>query len=108
MFFATAAVADADAVFGTPVLVPDVGRNAFALAIDGPTLYCGAGDTLHVFDVSDPVAPRPVAKLCGFSGFRQMAVDGGLLAISARGSGAWLVDVSNRAAPRLLSHYETV
>ncbi len=108
MFFATAAVADADAVFGTPVLVPDVGRNAFALAIDGSTLYCGAGDTLHVFDVSDPVAPRPVAKLGGFSGFRQMAVDGGLLAISARGSGAWLVDVSDRTAPRLLSHYETV
>ena len=109
---AAASTASADpaseGVFGGAALVPGVGKGAFALAINGTTLYCGAGDTLHVLDVAKPLEPRALGKLGGFSGFRQMAVDGGLLAISARGAGAWLVDVSNPVVPRLLAHYETV
>ena len=95
-------------VFGTPVLVPEVNSSAFALAIDRNTLYCGAGSTLYVFDVSRPTEPRLLSRLGGFSGFRQMTVENGLLAISARGSGAWLVDVSDPSDAKLLSHYDSV
>ena len=105
---ATTAATTAAGVFGTPIHVPEVSRGAFALAIDGSVLYCGADKTLYVFDVTRPTEPFLLAKLDGFAGFRQMAVEGDLLAISARGAGVWLVDVSNPAAPRHLSHYDSV
>ena len=96
-------------VFGTPVNVPGVDKRAFAVAVDGKILYCGSFDTLYILDISgSPTQPRLLSKLDGFCGIRQLAVEGGLLAASARGSGVWLVDVSNPAAPRLLSHYESV
>ncbi len=83
-------------------------KGASALAIRGNTLFCGAGDLLYVLDVSNPLAPRYVSKLAGFSQLRQIAVEGDLLGISSRGGGAWLVDVSDISAPRILSHIDTV
>lgn len=83
-------------------------KGASALAIRGDTLFCGAGDLLYVLDISNPLAPRYVSKLAGFSQLRQIAVEGDLLGISSRGGGAWLVDVSDLAAPRILSHIDTV
>ena len=103
---ASPAAPTVEGVFGTPTNVPV--KGAFALAIQGDTLYCGVSGTLYVFDVSEPLVPQTVATLDGFSQLRQIAVQGSLLAISSRGGGAWLVDVSNRAAPRLLSHIDTV
>ena len=94
-------------VFGDPYLVEGIGKSS-ALAIDGNTLYCGSGGTLHLLDISDPLDPRPVSSLAGFSQLRQIDVENGLVAISSRGGGAWLVDVSDRTAPRILSHIDTV
>ena len=98
----------ADGVLGPAVNVPGIDKGGSALAIDGKTLYCGAGNWLYILDISKPLEPRILSKLGGFSGIRQLAVDGGTLAASARGAGAWLVDVSNPAAPKLLSHYDSV
>ena len=110
--FSICAMAPASAlagVFGAPAKIPEVEKGASAIVVDGKTLYCGASDTLYVFDIADaPTAPRLLSKLRGFCGIRQMAIDGGLLAASARGAGVWLVDVSNPAAPRHISHYESV
>ena len=103
----TASAASAG-VFGTPVNVPDVASRAESLAINGKTLYCGAGGSLYVLDISDPLVPRVLSKVGGFGGLRQLSVDGGLLAVSSRGGGAWLVDVSDPAAARVLSHYDSV
>ena len=87
--FSICAIASAPAfagVFGTPAKVPEVEKEATAIAVDGKTLYCGTFDTLYVFDISGtPTAPRLLSKLRGFCGIRQMAIDGGLLAASARG-----------------------
>ena len=94
-------------VFGDPYLVEGIGKSS-ALAIDGDTLYCGSSGTLHLLDISDPLDPRPVSSLAGFSQLRQIDVENGLVAISSRGGGAWLVDVSDRTAPRILSHIDTV
>ena len=105
---ATTAATAAAGIFGTPIHVPEVNNAAFALAIDGTTLYCGAGETLYALDVSRPAEPRVLSKLGGFASIRQIAVEGDLLAISARGGGAWLVDISNPADTRILSHYESV
>ena len=105
---ATTAAASADGVFGTPIRVPEVNSSAFALAIDGNILYCGAGQTLYVLDVSSPTEPRVLSKLGGFASIRQIAVENGLLGISARGGGAWLVDVSDPSAAKILSHYDSV
>ena len=97
-------------VFGTATNVYAVidKKGASALAIRGNTLFCGSGDLLYILDVSNPLAPRFVSKLPGFSQLRQIAVEGDLLGISSRGGGAWLVDVSDLTAPRILSHIDTV
>ena len=100
-------VEDEDEVFGEPFLVEGIGKSS-ALAIDATTLYCGSSGTLHLLDISDPLDPRPISSLAGFSQLRQIDVEGDLVAISSRGGGAWLVDVSDRSAPRLLSHIDTV
>ena len=94
--------------FGPAFNVPGVDKKAESLAIDGKTLYCGAGGTLYVFDLSVPVRPRLVSSLGGFGGLRQMQVADGLLAVSSRGAGAWLVDVSSPSSPKILSHYDSV
>ena len=94
-------------VFGEPFLVEGIGKSS-SLAIDATTLYCGSSGTLHILDISDPLDPRLISSLPGFSQLRQIDVEGDLLAISSRGGGAWLVDVSDRTAPRLLSHIDTV
>ena len=96
----------AQVVFGTPTNV--LAKSASALAIQGDTLYCGVGDLLYILDISNPMAPQTVSTLAGFSQLRQIDVEGGLLAISSRGGGAWLVDVSDRTAPTLLSPVDTV
>ena len=96
----------AQVVFGTPTNV--LAKSASALAIQGDTLYCGVGDVLYILDISNPLAPQTISTLAGFSQLRQIDVEGGLLAISSRGGGAWLVDVSNLATPTLLSHIDTV
>lgn len=95
-------------VFGTAFNVPGVDGRGQSVAVDGRTLYCGAGGTLYVFDVADPLSPRLLAKKDGFGGLRQMQVCDGLLAVSSRGAGAWLVDVSKPSEPKVLSHYDTV
>ncbi len=83
-------------------------KGASALAVRGNALFCGAGDLLYVLDISNPLSPRYISKLEGFSQLRQIAVEGDFLGISSRGGGAWLVDVSDLAAPRILSHVDTV
>ena len=104
--FSICAIASATAlagVFGTPAKVPEVEKGANAIVVDGKTLYCGASDTLYVFDISGaPTALRLLSKLSGFCGIRQMAIDGGLLAASARrGSVARGCLQPRRAAPHL-------
>ena len=95
-------------IFGPAVNVPDVGRKGQSVVVDGKTLYCGAGDTLYVFDIANPVEPRLLKKIGGFGMLRQMQVADGLLAVSSRGAGAWLVDVKNPAEAKVISHYDSV
>ena len=84
--------------------MPGVDKKGQSVAINGKTLYCGAGKTLYIFDTSEPARPRLVSSLGGFGGLRQMQVADGLLAVSSRGAGAWLVDVSSPSSPKILSH----
>jgi len=98
----------ADGVFGTPQLVESVNSRASAVAVEGNVLYCGAGGTLYVLDVTVPRAPKLLSQVKGLDLLRQIAVDRGWVAISARGRGVWLVDARNPAKATLASHFETV
>ena len=95
-------------IFGTPINATAVGTKASALAIEGTTLYCGVSGVLHVLDVSTPTNPVSLGSVSGLYHIRQIAVENGLVAISSRSAGAWLIDATTPTAPRILSHYETV
>lgn len=95
-------------VFGRSLRVPEIPDRAMSLAIDGQILYCGAGDSLYVLDISSPMAPRLLKKADGFTYLRQIQVQDGLLAVSSRGAGAWLVDVRDPVNPKVLSRFDTV
>ena len=97
-------------VFGTPINVSTavIGAKASALAIEGNILYCGVSGVLNVLDVSTPTNPVLLGSVSGLYHIRQIAVENGLVAISSRSAGAWLIDATTPTAPRILSHFETV
>ena len=108
---ALAAIADpivTGNVFGTPVKATAIGNKASALAIEGNILYCGGSGVLNVLDVSTPANPVLLGSVSGLYHVRQIAVENGLVAISSRSAGAWLIDATTPTAPRILSHFETV
>lgn len=95
-------------IFGTPVRVPGVSEKGESLAIDGKTLYCGAGGTLYVFDIAEPLRPKLLTKVEGLAYLRQMQVENGWLVASSRGAGAWIVDVRDPARAKVVSNFDTV
>ena len=94
-------------IFGTPARVPGVSEKGESLAIDGKTLYCGAGGALSVFDVQEPLRPKLLTKVEGLAYLRQMQVENGWLVASSRRGGAWIVDVREPARAKVVSNFDT-
>lgn len=81
------------------------GYAGFELVTDGRYLYELAKGELLIYSLSDPSAPELTGRLDGIGNAREIAFCGnGTLAISARESGAYFVDVSNPSKPEILSH----
>lgn len=102
-------------------LVGQVGGHASAVATDGSYAYVGAFQRLVVVDVRDPFRPRIVGQTemlpnfggIGFEGrtphdmrfpgsISSVAVVDDTVLVADRGAGLTAVDVSNRAAPRIV------
>ena len=49
-----------------------------ALCLEGDRLYVGAGQWLHVYDVSCPQSPKKLGEVGGFDAVRQVAVQNGM------------------------------
>ena len=97
-----------EGVFGPARVVEGVPGRASALAIGSAHLYCGARGGIYIYEISNPLQPRFVRHVTGPEQPRQLQLQGGLLAVSARGEGAWLIDVSDPAKAEVLSRFDTV
>lgn len=77
-----------------------------ALAIQGGSLYVAAGKAgLHIYDLSNPAAPRHIGVLALPGETTSIAV-GGRYAYVAANSRLHIVDVADPAAPRVVTVYE--
>ena len=88
--------------------VPAVDTNAMAVCLDGTTLYCLAGESLHALDVSEPLKPRPLGRLDGMDNRRQLVVRDGFAYVVSRETGLRIVDVRDPKAMRIRSRYDSV
>jgi hypothetical protein len=81
---------------------------AFDAVAQGRHLYVLAGGALHIAELSDPAKPRVVGKLGGLGHVRQLIVRDGIVYVTAREDGFFLVDVKKPEAPSLITHYDTI
>ena len=104
--FPFAAWAAEGEVFGNPVQVRDVSPRMMAVSLEGNRLYVGGGPDLYVFDTSSPLELKLLGHLDGLVGVRQIAVRGGMVYVSAREAGLWIVDATDPAHPRVRSRFD--
>lgn len=97
---------DAGEVFGTPVKVDGAGDVAMALCLEGDVLYAGCGQKIVVYDVKEPLKPRPLGQVGGFGSVRQIASQKGMAYVATRESGFWVVDATDSAKPRIRSRFD--
>ena len=99
--------AAADDVFGKAVRISGTVRKAMALATDGKVLYGGAGDFVYTFDLSNPLRPKKLGEVRGIGGARQLVVQDGIVYVTTREYGLWIVDCRDPAKPRIRSRFDT-
>ena len=104
--FAANGAVETGNVFGEARRVPDACSDAMALCLEGNRLYVGAGQWLHVYDVSRPQSPKKLGEVGGLSAVRQVVVRNGMAYVSAREAGLWIVDATDPAHPRVRSRFD--
>ena len=78
------------------------------VTIAGNHAYIIGGKGLSVADIAAPGDPVVVGRLSGLGDVRQIAVQGTTAYITSRADGAFVVDISDPKALRLLCHYDSV
>ena len=95
-------------VFGEPIKLAEVDSRAMALKIEGDILYIGAGNSIYTYDISVPLKPKQLGRIDGLGNVRQIAVQNGIVYVSARESGMWILDAKNPRNIKLLSRYDSI
>ena len=73
------------------------------------SLFTLGDGRLQVWDTSDPVKPKQISEVTGLGDVRDMTFcKEDVILVSARGNGAYFVDISDRKNPQILSHYDTL
>jgi len=75
---------------------------------EGEYLYMLQQRNLVILSIKDPAHPTVIGKLEDMGNLRQIEVRDNVAYITAREDGLFVVDVSERRAPKLLSHYDTI
>ena len=95
-------------VTGVPMLLSQSFVGGTSLRMSGTTAYIGAGPTLRLYDISVPTAPVAQGTLTpGTGDCNDIEVVGSLCYIALGTDGLAIVDVSNPAAPALVSTIAT-
>ena len=96
------------AAFGFAQCVESVDPAGNGLYLEGDTLYCGAGNSLYVFDTGDPERPRLVSRLDGIGRLRQIVARNGIVFGAARETGVWVIDARDVANVRVVTRFDTI
>lgn len=85
-----------------------IGGPISAIAVDATVLYAGVGFRLHVYDVSNPAAPREIGSTEAFGDFiTGIAVANSRVYVAAGKDGLHIVDVADPANPRLVGRWDS-
>lgn len=99
---------EAGNVFGEARHVKGSNQKVMALCIEGDRLYAGEGLDVCVYNISDPLRPKRLGATSGaVGGARQIAAKNGMLYVTARENGLWIIDATDPAAPRARSRFDT-
>ena len=88
-------------------LVGTIAASAGVVAISGDYAYLGDGQTLRVYDISDPAAPAESGSTALPANIYDIDVAGTVAYAAMDFDGLATVDVSDPAAPRLLGTFRT-
>ena len=95
------------AVLGEARRIPGSNAKAMALYIEGDRLYSGEGPDVVVYDISSPLEPKRLGAVTGVVGSpRQIAVQKGMLYVTARENALWIIDATNPSAPKVRSRFD--
>lgn len=83
-------------------------RDGSAVCLEGDVLYFGSGHSLHVYDVARAAEPVLLGSVSGIGVPRQIASRDGMVYISTRGTGLWIVDAKDPRAPKIVSRYDSL
>lgn len=83
-------------------------RDGSAVCLEGDVLYFGSRHSLHVYDVVRAAEPVLLGSVSGIGVPRQIASRGGMVYISTRGTGLWIVDAKDPRAPKIVSRYDSL
>jgi hypothetical protein len=107
---ATAEVKEVPNTYGLELdLVKDAGIGpVMDVAIEGEHAFAIGRGQLHVLDIRMPTEPAVLGALSGLGSVRQILVRDGIVYISSRQDGLFIVDAADPSAPELLNHFDTV
>lgn len=82
--------------------------GTLALELANGRLYALEGDGLTIYDIADPLHPKPLGHVGGMGNVRQLRVQGDTAFLTARQCGLWAVDVSDERNPKIISNFDGV
>ncbi|MCP4540744.1 MAG: hypothetical protein GY832_26700 [Chloroflexi bacterium] len=89
-------------------LVGQIGGDTRAVVVSGTLAYAGIGPRLVVLDISDPVVPVVMGRSEVLPDFVYgIAVAGNYAYVADKGSGLYVIDISDLAAPAVVGSYDT-
>lgn len=100
-------IIDANNPSSPSVIFSDKNIAAEQIAVSGNHAYVGAGDSLYIFDVSNPRDAKVLSQTIFSNGFRDMKVYKNKLAVSSGQNGFSVIDVSNPEKPMVSFNEES-
>ena len=83
-------------------------KGVSGVSIEGKYLYVGGKGVITVLDISKPKEPREIGSVNFPGTARQLVPYNGKLFVSARETGVWIFDISNPAAPSIITRYDGI
>jgi len=97
-----------NSVFTGVKRVPTDETSGMSVALENNILYSGVGHTLYVYDVSSPFDPVLLGSCGPLGAIRQLACEDGMVYLSARETGMWIVNAKDPAHPFRESRFDAI
>ena len=78
------------------------------VVVEGEFAYAIGRSQLHILNIQNPAKPIAIGKLSGLGSVRQLVVRNGIIYITSRQDGLFIVDAKEPENPRLINHFDTI